>query len=73
MLVDAILGDGAAVASGYVEGAVLLRGAKLGANAHARPGTLLEEQASTAHCVGLKHTILLPFVTLGSLIIFVTA
>jgi UDP-N-acetylglucosamine/UDP-N-acetylgalactosamine diphosphorylase len=49
---------------------VLLEGAKLGANAHVRPGTLLEEQASTAHAVGLKQTILLSFVTLGSLINF---
>jgi UDP-N-acetylglucosamine/UDP-N-acetylgalactosamine diphosphorylase len=35
-----------------------------------REGTILEEQASTAHCVGLKQTILMPFVTLGSLINF---
>lgn len=69
-LVDAVLGEGARIDSGYAEGAVLLRGAALGANAHARPGTLLEEQASTAHCVGLKQTILLSFVTLGSLINF---
>ena len=70
VLIDSALAQGAAVASGYVEGAVLLRGAKLGANAHVRPGTLLEEQASTAHAVGLKQTILLAFVTLGSLINF---
>ncbi|MBI4880904.1 MAG: UDP-N-acetylglucosamine pyrophosphorylase [Planctomycetes bacterium] len=70
VLVDAVLGAGAAVASGYVRGAVLLRGACLGANAHVREGTLLEEEASTAHCVGLKQTILLSFVTLGSLINF---
>jgi UDP-N-acetylglucosamine/UDP-N-acetylgalactosamine diphosphorylase len=70
VLVDAVLGEGAAVASGYVRGAVLLAGASLGANSHVREGTLLEEQASTAHCVGLKQTILLPFVTLGSLINF---
>jgi len=69
-LIDAALGEGVQVASGYVRGAVLLAGAKVGANAHLRPGTLLEEQASTAHCVGLKHTILLAFVTLGSLINF---
>jgi acetyltransferase-like isoleucine patch superfamily enzyme len=49
---------------------VLLRGAKLGANAHVREGTLLEEEASTAHAVGLKQTILLSYVTLGSLINF---
>lgn len=70
VLVDSVLGEGAAVASGYVEGAVLLDQARLGANAHVRPGTLLEEQASTAHAVGLKHTLLLSFVTLGSLINF---
>ncbi|MCB9704575.1 MAG: UDP-N-acetylglucosamine pyrophosphorylase [Myxococcales bacterium] len=69
-LVDAVLGEGAKVASGYVEGAVLLRGASLGGAAHVRGGTLLEEEASTAHAVGLKQTILLAFVTLGSLINF---
>jgi len=36
----------------------------------AMTGTQLEEQASTAHAVGLKHTILGSFVTLGSLINF---
>jgi UDP-N-acetylglucosamine/UDP-N-acetylgalactosamine diphosphorylase len=70
VIVDSVLGEGAAVASGYVEGAVLLGQARLGANAHVRPGTLLEEQASTAHAVGLKQTLLLSFVTLGSLINF---
>lgn len=69
-IVDAALAADTEVASGFVTGAALLRGAKLGANAHVRAGTLLEEQASTAHAVGLKHTILLPFVTLGSLINF---
>ncbi|HET6583463.1 MAG TPA: UDP-N-acetylglucosamine pyrophosphorylase [Nannocystaceae bacterium] len=69
-LVDAVLGPDAVVDSGFVHGAVLLAGARLGSNAHVRPGTLLEESASTAHAVGLKHTILLGFVTLGSLINF---
>ena len=67
---DAVLGTGASVASGFVHGAVLLDGASLGGSCHVRQGTLLEEQASTAHAVGLKHTILLSFVTLGSLINF---
>lgn len=70
VLVDAVLDGGARVESGYVNGAVLLRDAVLGSNAHVRQGTLLEEQASTAHAVGLKHTILLSFATLGSLINF---
>lgn len=69
-VVDAVFGAGAGIDSGYVAGAVLLAGARLGANAHVRPGTLLEEGASTAHAVGLKQTILLSFVTLGSLINF---
>jgi len=70
VLVDVALGDQAMFASGYAEQSVLLSGARVGANAHLRAGTLLEEQASTAHCVGLKQTILLAFVTLGSLINF---
>ncbi|HVH98442.1 MAG TPA: hypothetical protein VM869_07020 [Enhygromyxa sp.] len=70
VVIDSSLAERAAIASGYVEGAVLLREARLGANAHVRAGTLLEELASTAHAVGLKQTILLSFVTLGSLINF---
>jgi len=69
-LIDCVLGEGASIASGFAKGAVLLRDAKLGANAHVREGTILEEEASTAHAVGLKQTILLSFVTLGSLINF---
>lgn len=69
-LINAVLGAGARVDAGYVEEAVLLDEARAGWGAHLRPGTLLEEKASTAHCVGLKHTILLSFVTLGSLINF---
>ena len=42
----------------------------LGYNSHVRAGTILEEAASVAHTVGLKQTILFPFVTLGSLINF---
>ena len=73
VLDNAILGENTEIASGYVSGAVLLRGARLGANAHVRPGTLLEEEASTAHAVGLKHSILMSFVTMGSLINFCDA
>ena len=69
-LVDSVFGEGASIASGFARGAVLFKAAKLGANAHVREGTILEEEASTAHAVGLKQTILLSFVTLGSLINF---
>jgi len=63
-------GHGVKVRSGYLNGCVLLDGAETGGNAHIRPGTILEEQASCAHAVGMKQTVLLPFVTLGSLINF---
>ena len=69
-LVDAVLGEGARVDAGHLEGAVLLAGAAAGWGAHLRPGTLLEEKASVAHCVGLKHTILMSFVTVGSVVNF---
>jgi len=42
----------------------------MGSGSHVRDGTILEEQASVAHTVALKQTILFPFVTLGSLINF---
>lgn len=67
---DCWFGPGAEIQSGYCSGAVLLAGARLGAGAHVRKGTILEEKASTAHTVGLKQTLLFPFVTLGSLINF---
>lgn len=67
---DTMLGCGARVDGGFVQGAVLLDGATIGSAAHVRGGTLLEESARVAHAVGLKQTILLPHATLGSLINF---
>jgi UDP-N-acetylglucosamine/UDP-N-acetylgalactosamine diphosphorylase len=55
---------------GFFKEAVFLEGANMGLAAHVREGSILEEQAGGAHCVGLKQTILFPFVTLGSLINF---
>lgn len=55
---------------GFFQGAVFLGGNVFGSNAHVRSGTILEEQAGAAHTVGLKQTILFPFVILGSLINF---
>lgn len=67
-IADSAIGENAEVASGFVTGSVLLNNARIGSNGHIRVGTLLEEEASTAHAVGLKHTVLTSFVTLGSLI-----
>jgi bifunctional UDP-N-acetylglucosamine pyrophosphorylase/glucosamine-1-phosphate N-acetyltransferase len=55
---------------GYFKESVFLEKATMGLGAHVRKGCILEEQANGAHCVGLKQTILFPFVTLGSLINF---
>ena len=55
---------------GYFSKSVFLEKANMGLGAHVREACILEEQANGAHCVGLKHTILFPFVTLGSLINF---
>ena len=64
------LGRGVELCGGYLADAVFLDQARVGSGAHVRAGTLLEEQANGAHTVGLKQTVLLPFVTLGSLINF---
>ncbi len=69
-LVDCQLGRDVRFNGGFAQGAVFLDGAVVGSGAHIRPGTLLEEQASVAHTVGLKQTLLMPYVTLGSLINF---
>ena len=64
------LGPAVDLKGGYFAKSVFLDGANLGLAAHVREGTILEEEAGGAHCVGLKQTILFPFVTLGSLINF---
>src|SRR5262245_55619865 len=73
MLEDTLIGEDTEVASGYLKDSIMLRKSRVGSNAHIRVGTLLEEEASTAHAVGLKHTVLMSFVTLGSLINFCDA
>jgi UDP-N-acetylglucosamine/UDP-N-acetylgalactosamine diphosphorylase len=55
---------------GFFQDAVFVGKNSFGSGAHVRGGTILEEEASAAHTVGLKQTILFPFVTLGSLINF---
>ena len=69
-LKNCYVGPDVRLKGGYFENAVFLEGVEAGSGAHVRAGTILEEQASIAHTVGLKQTILFPFVTLGSLINF---
>ena len=73
VLRNSALGRGASIASGTAESCTLLPRAALGPDAWIRVGTLLEEEASTGHGVGLKQTILLSFGTLGSQINFCDA
>ena len=49
---------------------VFLDRVNIGSGAQVRRGCLLEEEVTAAHTVGLKQSILFPFVTLGSLINF---
>jgi len=65
---NSVIGAHAEVGSGFLSEVTLLPKAKAGADSHFRAGTLLEEHASTAHCVGLKQSVLMYSVTLGSLI-----
>jgi UDP-N-acetylglucosamine/UDP-N-acetylgalactosamine diphosphorylase len=67
---DCQIGPNVALKSGFFKKSVFLEKACMGSSALVREGCLLEEQANGAHCVGLKQTILFPFVTLGSLINF---
>lgn len=64
------LGPEVELKAGYFTNSVFLQQANLGLGAQVREACILEEAAGGAHCVGLKQTILFPFVTLGSLVNF---
>ncbi|MBF0102741.1 MAG: protein GlmU [Desulfobacterales bacterium] len=64
------IGPHVKLSSGTFTQAIFLSHAVVGPGAHIREGTIFEEYASAAHTVGLKQTILFPYVTLGSLINF---
>lgn len=55
---------------GYFSGSVFLSGTSIGSCAHIRPGCLIEEDVSAGHSIGLKQTVLMPNVVMGSLINF---
>jgi bifunctional UDP-N-acetylglucosamine pyrophosphorylase/glucosamine-1-phosphate N-acetyltransferase len=64
------LGPKVELKGGYFNKSVFLEKANMGSGAQVREGCILEEEANGAQCVGIKQTILFPFVTLGSLINF---
>ena len=67
---DCQLGSKVELKGGFFSKSVFLEKANMGMGAHVREGCIVEEEAGGAHSVGLKQTILFPFVTLGSLINF---
>jgi UDP-N-acetylglucosamine/UDP-N-acetylgalactosamine diphosphorylase len=69
-LIDCQLGASVELRGGYFINSVFLNKATMGSNAQVRTGCLLEEESGGNHCVGLKQTILFPFVQLGSLVNF---
>jgi hypothetical protein len=69
-LIDCQLGASVELRGGYFTNSVFLNKATMGSNAQVRTGCLLEEESGGNHCVGLKQTILFPFVQLGSLVNF---
>jgi hypothetical protein len=69
-LINCQLGAAVELRGGYFAKSVFLTKVSMGSNAQVRSGCLLEEESGGNHTVGLKQTILFPFVTLGSLINF---
>ncbi len=69
-VVDCHLGLQVELNGGFFQSSVFLDKARIASGAHIREGSLLEEETKVGHTVGLKQTILFPFVTLGSLINF---
>ena len=69
-LENTLVGENSQLNGGFFQDAVFAGHNVFGSGAHVRKGTILEEEANAAHTVGLKQTILFPFVTLGSLINF---
>ncbi|SLM30100.1 GlmU [Desulfamplus magnetovallimortis] len=67
---DVFVGPGTRLGGGFFQKCLFAGSNTFGSGAHVRGGTILEEEACAAHTVGLKQTILFPFVTLGSLINF---
>jgi bifunctional UDP-N-acetylglucosamine pyrophosphorylase/glucosamine-1-phosphate N-acetyltransferase len=64
-IVDCRLGPKVELKGGYFKQSVFLERANMGLGAQVREACLLEEEANGAHCVGLKQTILFPFVPDG--------
>lgn len=68
--VNCQIAAGVELRGGFCRDALFLEGVQAASGAQVREGCILEEGVRIGHSVGLKQTILFPFVTLGSLINF---
>lgn len=68
--VNCQIAAGAELRGGSCRDSLFLEGVSVASGAQVREGCILEEGVRIGHNVGLKQTILFPFVTLGSLINF---
>ncbi len=64
------IGANVNIRGGFISQSTLLKNVTVRSGVDIREGCLLEEEVRCAHTVGLKQTVLFPFVTLGSLINF---
>jgi UDP-N-acetylglucosamine/UDP-N-acetylgalactosamine diphosphorylase len=69
-VIDCRIGPFVELKGGFFSSSVFLEKANMASGAQVREGCILEEEANGSHTVGIKQTILFPFVTLGSLINF---
>ncbi|MEI7637759.1 MAG: UDP-N-acetylglucosamine pyrophosphorylase [Syntrophus sp. (in: bacteria)] len=67
-VVNCQMGPHVELKGGFYTTSTFLANTSMGSGAQLREGCLMEEEANGAHTVGMKQTILFPFVTLGSLI-----
>jgi len=68
--VNCQIAAGVELRGGFCRESLFLEGVCVASGAQVREGCILEEGVRIGHSVGLKQTILFPFVTLGSLINF---
>lgn len=69
-IVNCQIGPETELRGGFFKDSTFLGKVEMASGAHVRECCLLEEESRGGHTVGLKQTILFPFVTLGSLINF---
>jgi len=72
-LEDCALGKRVHFKGGYARKSAFLDDVSIGSGAQIREGCILEEQSSIATSSGLKQTVLMPYVTVGSLVNFCDA